>query len=259
MTSLSLLLCPLLACSDTLDDSDEKNETVTLLTKAMRKVDEYASGRMSCTQKIVGVAEGESYEMLLEMDGVYALDGNTPLMRADCRYLINGTEALQGDMYFEGDWTYYDMDGMQYKSNTGEEINDTSDALEELLSEKSYSKASVDEKDGVTTVTLTVSKGVAKDVFEEQISAAEEMMIGTLYDEKTLNSAVVTALIEDGCLTSYQFEIDLTYVINDVEIEIEVLETISFRDLGESVTVDPIPGCYGFEELEESDAPSFGM
>ena len=259
LLSLSLLLCSFFACSDTIDDSDEKNDTLRQLRQAMEKTEDYESGRVRETQLITCMIEGETYEMVMEMDGAFDFQDDLPVMRSDLTYEANGETILQGDVYLEGDWAFYDLQGERYKVNLADEEEEIVEGFEKLLLQKSYKDISATEQDGVTEFTLTVTSGVAKEAFAEQIEQAREMMLGTYGGDGEVERAVVTAKVEDGNMTSYRVEIDLSYDIQGTLVEISIVNTITFYDLGEIFNVEPIPGCYGFEEYEEDAGPSFGL
>ena len=254
--SLVLALC-LLCCCGMLSGCTEKSaaEVINTAVKNSEALDAIAA-EMKLDMHMA--MEGITMDIPMTMD-IKATDlkKEKPTMYTKMTTSLVG-QAVEMEMYQEGDWMYIATDGMNYKMNAAEaaeeyDFSDDMDAMvqelpEELLKDVKLTK----NEDGSQSVTVSIDGKKFSELYDdyiEDVNASADIEVGT----PTIDNAVVTITVKDGYVTVYAMDFDMTVTVEEISSTVKVKATITYKEPGKAVTVTPMEGYQDFEEMTVPD------
>ncbi len=202
--------------------------------------------------------EGITMDIPMTMD-IKAIDlkKEKPTMYTKMTTSLVG-QAVEMEMYQEGDWMYISTDGINYKMNAAEaaeeyDFSDDMDAMvqelpEELLKDVKLTK----NEDGSQSVTVSIDGKKFSELYDdyiEDVNASADIEVGT----PTIDNAVVTITVKDDYVTVYAMAFDMTVTVEEISSTVEVKATVTYKEPGKAVTITPMEGYQDFEEMPQID------
>ncbi len=253
IVSLLLALCLLCVCG--LFASCSRVTTFMELTQAIGRtnalVDIAATLEVETETEVMGM--NMSIPITVDMK-VKGANSDNQISFSTVSMSLFGTEMV-ADVYQEGDWAYYSMDGMQYKMNISEEESeyDYTDDMKNMLRELPETLLEgldfMKNDDGSKTISVALSNADFTELYEallEDTSASN----GVSIEELEVKDAVVSITIKDGYISVYEMEFTMTTAVEGVETSTDVAYKLTYDNPGQEVTITPPEGYQDFEEMD---------
>lgn len=253
IVSLLLALCIVCVCG--LLASCNQVSTYMVVSQAIEK-----------TEKLDSMAAEMEIEMTMSMMGMditvpikadvkaKGLQGDAPVTFAKMSMSMMG-ETMEFDMYQEGDWAYYVIADMKYKTNIAEaqaeyDYSDTmTDMLQDLPEDLLKDVELVKNEDGSRTMTVSLSDEQFTEIYEEILddTSAE---YGTSVNDLSISDAEISITVADGYISVFDMKFTMNMTVEGVETSADAAYNIKYKDLGKEVTITPPEGYQDFEEMD---------
>lgn len=224
------------------------------IAEALDKTQALDSMDAEMTMTVTVAAQGFTMEIPMTMDiKGEALQSDAPKMKIDMSMTMLEQTAKM-EMYMEGDWAYYVMDGYKYKVKISEleseeDYSESVGSLLQDLPDDLLKDIELEEKsDGSKSVTIEIAADKFADLFEE-IMEDMNSSTGTGTGAAEITDCSVTLTLKDGYITEYAMSYDMEMTVEGIAFTGSAEASISYKNPGTKVTVTPPEGYKDFEEM----------
>lgn len=253
IVSMLLIVC-LLVVGASLTSCQSAN---TLLTKAFEKTDaltEYAAEmKMEMSMEIAG--EKIDVPVVIDMKVKDAKSEN-PVLWAEYSATTAGQETTM-EMYKEGEWIYLASEalGGGFKISAEESegeydfAKDVDEIVAEIPEELLEDAEVVKNDDGSKSVSVVIPKEKFSEIYGDLLKTVTEMNGGDEDAKASASDITVKVTVDDGYISSYDISFKLSMTLFGQTVESDVTASVTFKNLGEEVTITPPEGYADFKEM----------
>ena len=249
--SLALVLC-LLCLMFTACEQSSSFDVVDAALKKTQGLDSMAA-EMKIDMEMAMEGMTMSIPMTLDLKA-NGLQSEKPTSSVRATTSMLGQEMVV-EAYQEGDWAYFVMDDMKYKTAVAdlEEGSDYSGMAKDMLQ-----TLPEDLMEGIQTQkaddgSLTVEVPIPEDSFAQlygdildELNASAGLEEGV---EAKITDAVVKITVANDYVTAYEMKYTVTVTTEGVTATTKAKAVMTINNIGEEVTVTPPEGYQDFEEL----------
>lgn len=249
--SLALVLC--LLCL--MFTACEQSSTFDVVDAALKKTQGLDSMAAEMKIDMEMAMEGMTMAIPMTIDiKAKGLQNEKPTSSVRATTSMLGQEMVV-EAYQEGDWAYFVMDDMKYKTAVAdlEEGSDYSGMAKDMLQ-----TLPEDLMEGIQTQkaddgSLTVEVPIPEDSFAQlygdildELNASAGLEEGV---EAKITDAVVKITVANDYVTAYEMKYTVTVTTEGVTATTKAKAVMTINNIGEEVTVTPPEGYQDFEEL----------
>ena len=246
LTLLLAFVMVLAAFGMTACETEKEKPLYERYTEAMQNLEEMDQVDASLDLTMKMDVMGQSIEMpaTVTIKGT-GLTGDNPITRMVMTMTAMG-ETTTEDVYSVGGWDYYTSADGNYKMPSDEEDDENITELgEELLSEELIAKATVTEKDGITTVALALT---ADEFMKSFLSFAESFADGELAADGLSGTKVSLSFNKKNQLTALSLSFKMETSEDGVTMGLGMDLTMTIHKAS-GVTVEAPAGYENYEEI----------
>lgn len=175
-----------------------------------------------------------------------------PVSYVEAKATMMGVETTNV-IYIEDGWAYICADGVGYKTNAKEVIddNDYSKQLKDvvtLIPEKHLTNANVVKNaDGSKTVTVEFDKDSFLEFAKDSVLSTSD--VESIESIKSLDNIKITFTVDNNSFKEYKMSFDMVVDADGVETTAKTDVTVKYNDTTNGVTITPPEGYKNFEDM----------
>jgi len=248
--SLLLVVCCLLLCLTSCANPE------TLVTEAMANTQALDAYEAELKMDITMTVGDEEIEMPIVMDmKIKGATTDHPVVYMKSTVEMMG-EKVESEIYMDSEWVYMLQDGVGYKMSVDDagEDGDVSDTLDDMfqdMPESVYEDVkAVKNGDGSKTVSLSIPDSMFEEVFSEVIESVKDSIAqGVQVSDVIVSNAKVNITVKDKYISAYEIMFDMAMQISGVGVTATAKETLTIKNMGDTVTVTPMQGYQSYTEI----------
>ncbi len=251
LVALALVLC--LLCL--MFTACEQSSTFDVVDAALKKTQGLDSMAAEMKIDMEMAMEGMTMSIPMTLDlKAKGLQSEKPTSSVRATTSMLGQEMVV-EAYQEGDWAYFVMDDMKYKTAVAdlEEGSDYSgmakDMLQTLPEELLEGVQTQKADDGSLTVEVSIPEDSFAQLYGDildELNASAGLEEGV---EAKITDAVVKITVANDYVTAYEMKYTVTVTTEGITATTKAKAVMTIKNIGEEVTVTPPEGYQDFEEL----------
>lgn len=253
IVSLLLALCVFCMCG--LLASCNQLSTFVVVSQALEKTAKLdsmeAKMEMEMEMSMMGMDITVPIDAEVKAKG---LQGDNPVSLSDISTSVLG-QTVEMVMYQEGDWAYYVVDDMKYKTNIAEAEAETdytgvvTGLLQKLPEGLLEGIELVDNEDGSQTMSLELSGEQFTEIYADILDTTSAQY-GDSISKFEISDASISITVKDGYVSVFDMAFTMDMTVEGVETSSDVVYKVSYLNPGQEVTITPPEGYQDFEEMD---------
>ena len=233
-----------------------KKTTSEIISEALSKTRQLDCVSAELKMEMSMSAEGMSMDIPITADiQAKGLQGAAPVVATDLAISMFGMD-VQMQLYQEGEWVYIVYGDMKYKMPAADATDDMDytdnlgnmlqDIPEELLTDVQMVK----EENGAMSATISFPEEQFAKIYDAFIGDMNTQ-IGVDIGEFAVRDAQVKITIADGYVSAYEMSFTMVMTVEGVETATDVKAGVTYKNVGEDVTVTPPEGYQDFQQISQ--------